>query len=98
MAEENIIKQLDELEADELEIKAKRLKESIDKDNEKLKDANVVKVEARTELRSSGNQDPETEFKEAEAERDRYQKRYDQLKHQAEVRQYLLSRTDIVKL
>ena len=92
VAEENIIKQLDELEADELEIKAKRLKESIDKDNEKLKDANVVKVEARTELRSSGNQDPETEFKEAEAERDRYQKRYDQLKHQAEVRQYLLSR------
>ncbi|HAV12936.1 MAG TPA: hypothetical protein DCX06_05510 [Opitutae bacterium] len=92
VAEESIIKQLDELGADELEIKAKRLKESVDKDAEKLKDANDLKIEARTELRSSGNQDPQREFKEAEAETDRFQKRYDQLKHQAEVRQHLLSR------
>ena len=91
-AEENIIKQLDELGADELEIKAKRLKESVGKDDEKLQYANYLKIEACTKLRNSDNLDPEREFKEAEAEADRLQKRFDQLKHQAEVCQHLLSR------
>lgn len=91
-AEQSVVKQLDELGAEQLELDAQRLRESAKKDADKLKDANGRKIEARTELRSSGNQDPERELKEAEADAARCQQRFDQLDHQSKVRLHLLEK------
>lgn len=91
-AEQSIRKALDELGADQLDPVAQRLRAAIEKDRRKLDAAKHRKIVAQTQLSSSGNQDPESELKQAEAEVDRCQKRFDQLKHQADVRCYLLGK------
>ena len=91
-AEQTERTKLDALGAEQLELDEKRLSRSTEKDHEKLKDANDRKIEARTVLRSSGNQDPESELKQAIADADRQQQRFNQLNQQAEVRRHLLEK------
>jgi len=91
-AEQSVRKELEELGADQLDIDAQRLRASVEADGKKLADAKERKVVAQTQLDTGGNRDPESELKEAEAEAERCQKRFDQLKHQADVRRYLLEK------
>lgn len=91
-AEQTVWSGLDELGADQLDPVAQRLRAAIETDRQKLDEAKQRKIVAQTQLISSGSRDPESELKQAEAEADRCQKRFDQLKHQADVRSYLLGK------
>lgn len=91
-AETDLSQKLEELGADQLELNSTRLSASIESDRQKQNDANTRQITAKTQLSSSGTLDPERELKQAEADAARCLRRFDQLKHQADVRCHLLEK------
>lgn len=91
-AEREEAEALGKLGADQLELDRERLEKSLKQDEQNLATARDRKIEAQTELKSSGSRDPENEAKEAAAEVRQREKRHADLLNQAEVRHYLLDR------
>ncbi len=83
---------LEKLGAGQLELDQKRLSSAVEQDGKNLSTAEERITIARTELKSNGSTDPERECKEREAEVEQLQRRRDALHHQAQVRQFLLTR------
>jgi len=83
---------LEKLGADQLELDQRRLTDAATKDRTNLTSAEERITIARTELKSSGSTDPERECKELEAEVEQFERRQKALRHQTDVRAYLLER------